>query len=83
MSYKSMSDCFELLMLAFVLFALGLTGCARVHHTESDGRPVRVTRSHPAFVGVAVGATVLGVAAAAVMGKSSENQSQTEPQKGN
>ena len=45
MSYKCIWDCLELLMLAFVLFAVGLTGCARVHHTEIDGRPVRVTRS--------------------------------------
>lgn len=83
MSYKCILDCFELLILAAALFAVGLTGWASVHHKEIDGRPVRVTRSHPALVGVAVGATVLGVAAAAILGKSAESQSHTEPQKSN
>jgi uncharacterized membrane protein len=75
MSYKCILDCFELLMLAAALFAVGLTGCASVHHKEIDGRPVRVTRSHPALVGVAVGATVLGVAA----GHTGEKRRESKP----
>lgn len=56
--------CFDLLMLATLLFGAVLSGCGPVYRDDYDGARERVTRSRPAQAGLSLGGVTGSVTAA-------------------